>query len=222
MPKYQMYFDVVSGETKYNVDIDEGETLDAVLEEILFDLRERGDVLKGDGIRRSSGTAPALILRHLCHNREFDPTMSCASAPLLRTASFGLSNSPLERRLEAEWDLLQRLVDRNPGRLTALTADDLCFRLRLLGTPGFLLAEEEHVAAEHEVVLVFPRFFPAAPLECYLRTPVQHPNIHPETGFVCLWDRHRASNTVEHALHKAGCDAGMEAVQPGSYPRDAA
>ncbi len=49
MPKYQMYFDVVSGETKYNVDIDEGETLDTVLEEILFDLRERGDVLKGDG-----------------------------------------------------------------------------------------------------------------------------------------------------------------------------
>ena len=49
MPKYQMYFDTVSGETKYNVDIDESETLNVVLEEILFDLRERGDVLKGDG-----------------------------------------------------------------------------------------------------------------------------------------------------------------------------
>lgn len=49
MPKYQMYFDTVSGETKYNVDIDERETLEMVLEEILFDLRERGDMLKGDG-----------------------------------------------------------------------------------------------------------------------------------------------------------------------------
>ena len=49
MPKYQMYFDTVSGEAKYNVDIDDSETLNAVLEEILFDLRERGDVLKGDG-----------------------------------------------------------------------------------------------------------------------------------------------------------------------------
>ncbi len=49
MPKYQMYFDTVSGETKYNVDIDERETLDMVLEEILFDLRERGAMLKGDG-----------------------------------------------------------------------------------------------------------------------------------------------------------------------------
>jgi len=49
MPKYQMYFDTVQGETKYNVDIDEDEVLDAVLDEILFDLRERGDVLQGNG-----------------------------------------------------------------------------------------------------------------------------------------------------------------------------
>jgi hypothetical protein len=49
MPKYQMYFDTLRGETRYNVDIDEDETLTDVLEEILFDLRERGDVLTGDG-----------------------------------------------------------------------------------------------------------------------------------------------------------------------------
>lgn len=49
MAKYQIYFDTVKGETKYNVDIDENENLDQVLDEILFDLRERGDVLKGDG-----------------------------------------------------------------------------------------------------------------------------------------------------------------------------
>jgi hypothetical protein len=49
MPKYQMYFDTVNGETKYNVDIDEEEFLDGVLDEILFDLRERGDVLQGEG-----------------------------------------------------------------------------------------------------------------------------------------------------------------------------
>lgn len=39
-------------------------------------------------------------------------------------------------------------------------------------------------------------------MELTLCTPVFHPNVHPETGFVCLWDRHRVSNTVEHALHK--------------------
>jgi len=49
MPKYQIYFETVRGESKYNVDIDEDETLDQVLDEILFDLRERGDILHGDG-----------------------------------------------------------------------------------------------------------------------------------------------------------------------------
>ncbi len=49
MPKYQMYFDTISGETKYNVDIDENESLQQVLDEILYELRERGDLLHGDG-----------------------------------------------------------------------------------------------------------------------------------------------------------------------------
>ncbi len=49
MPKYQIYFDTIRGESKYNVDIDEDENLDRVLDEILHDLRERGDVLQGDG-----------------------------------------------------------------------------------------------------------------------------------------------------------------------------
>jgi hypothetical protein len=49
MPKYQMLFDTVRIEQKFNVDIDEQETLDATLDEILFELRERGDYLKGEG-----------------------------------------------------------------------------------------------------------------------------------------------------------------------------
>jgi hypothetical protein len=44
-----MYFDTVNGETRYNVDIDEEETLGDVLDEILFDLQDRGDVLQGEG-----------------------------------------------------------------------------------------------------------------------------------------------------------------------------
>jgi hypothetical protein len=49
MPKYQIYFDTINGETKYNVDIDDEELLNVVLDEILYDLRERGDLLQGDG-----------------------------------------------------------------------------------------------------------------------------------------------------------------------------
>lgn len=50
MPKYQILFDAVRGEQKFTVDIDENETLDTVLDEILFELRERGDYLKGEGL----------------------------------------------------------------------------------------------------------------------------------------------------------------------------
>ncbi|RZU40318.1 hypothetical protein [Edaphobacter modestus] len=49
MAKYQILFDTVRAEQKFNVDIDEQETLDATLDEILFELRERGDYLKGEG-----------------------------------------------------------------------------------------------------------------------------------------------------------------------------
>lgn len=49
MPKYQIYFETITGESKYNVDIDDDEALDQVLDEILFDLREGGEVLLGDG-----------------------------------------------------------------------------------------------------------------------------------------------------------------------------
>jgi hypothetical protein len=49
MQKYQMLFETVRGEQKFNVDIDDTKTIDAVLDEILFELRERGDFLKGEG-----------------------------------------------------------------------------------------------------------------------------------------------------------------------------
>ena len=49
MPKYQVYFDTVRGEQKFNVDIDENETLELVLDEILYELRERGNYLRGEG-----------------------------------------------------------------------------------------------------------------------------------------------------------------------------
>ena len=46
MPKYQMVFDTVKGDIRHSVDIDDTETLDQVLEEILWDLKERGGKLR--------------------------------------------------------------------------------------------------------------------------------------------------------------------------------
>lgn len=49
MPQYQMVFDTVTGPIQHNVDIDDAETLDDVLRDILWELRQRGSILKGNG-----------------------------------------------------------------------------------------------------------------------------------------------------------------------------
>ncbi len=113
------------------------------------------------------------------------------------------SVGPRERRLREEWKLLLALEKANPGRLHHPEWRDTEFRIRLSGTPA-LLAEGlgKQVVSEHQVRICYPLFFPALPMEVYLRDAVVHPNVHPVTGFACLWEQHKGSDTVEHAIHK--------------------
>ncbi len=111
------------------------------------------------------------------------------------------------RRLHAEWELLNDLAALNPERLTGLQADDTTFHAVLSlpeNAPGTVLSWENKPPERraHSFSVQYPVHFPAVPMELFLQTPVRHPNVHPGTGFVCLWDRHRVSNTVEHAVHK--------------------
>lgn len=109
-----------------------------------------------------------------------------------------------ERRLQAEWDLLQTLALLNPGRIDAIAASDRNFHFALHQTPAYAgpIADPFRIRTKHTLRVFYPYAFPTVPLELYMEEPVWHPNIHPETGFICLWDRHRITNTVEHALHK--------------------
>lgn len=110
----------------------------------------------------------------------------------------------LERRLVNEWRLLQELADRNPGRITNPSRNGSTLTMHLNGPAASSLGTDGHLCliTSHAIRIDFPVHFPAVPMEMFLAAPVFHPNIHPETGFVCLWDRHRVSNTVEHAMHK--------------------
>ena len=110
----------------------------------------------------------------------------------------------LERRLRNEWQLLQQLIARNPGRFYEASMMDADLTLRLHGPAAWCAQPNGHPCpiSIHALRISFPVHFPAVPMELFLETPVRHPNIHPETGFVCVWDRHRVSNTVEHALHR--------------------
>lgn len=112
--------------------------------------------------------------------------------------------SMLERRLANEWSLLQELSDRNPGRITGLVFNAHTMTLHLHGPAASVIGtgEDPCFRTSHAIRIDFPVHFPAVPMEMFLAAPVFHPNVHPETGFVCLWDRHRVSNTVELAMHK--------------------
>ena len=107
------------------------------------------------------------------------------------------------RRFRSEVELLHALAVRNPGRILDVAAEGGTIALVLHG-PSSMAAGTTLpcLIARHDLHIDFPVHFPAVPMEMFLARPAVHPNIHPETGFVCLWDRHRVSNTVEHALHK--------------------
>ena len=108
-----------------------------------------------------------------------------------------------ERRLQAEWELLQTLAQLNPERLTGISAEDRIFRFTLHQTPTRLAhSTHDNPVTVHHLRVLYPSYFPAVPLEVYVDDAFWHPNVHPETGFVCVWEGHRVDNTVEHALHK--------------------
>ena len=88
--------------------------------------------------------------------------------------------APAERRVEGDADVFVTVI----GDAPALVGD----------------AEALEIVREHEVVFRFPRFFPAMPVEVFLARPVFHPNVHPRTGFVCLWKEDDPGNSVAEAL----------------------
>jgi ubiquitin-protein ligase len=110
-----------------------------------------------------------------------------------------------ERRIDNEWLLLEALTQANPSRLR-LARDPDAFAVEIANLPALLAPppDLEHPAAHieriHSLRVIFPRYYPSMPVEVYLDNPVFHPNVHPDTGFVCLWTRHRITTTLEHTL----------------------
>src|SRR5579863_384095 len=113
-----------------------------------------------------------------------------------------------ERRIGQEWRLLQLLAETNLGRLklgdNSRLPDGQSFRCTLRQSPALLESAgggEARLAVQdcHEVTFRFPLFFPAVPIEASLARPVFHPNVHPENGFVCLWDSFSPGDTVIEA-----------------------
>jgi ubiquitin-protein ligase len=106
-----------------------------------------------------------------------------------------------QQRIENEWALLQRMAEANPALLVIQERQPDEFQLTLRQTPAMTrLGDQIQVLADHQLRLAFSRFFPTVPIEGYLLRPVFHPNVHPDTGFVCLWGRFSLRDTVVEAL----------------------
>jgi hypothetical protein len=110
-----------------------------------------------------------------------------------------------ERRTEQEMRILECLVSSNPAVLEivedASEFDTRHVVLKLKSTLGLILTHGDITAIDvHAVILRFPKFFPAVPVEAYLDRPIFHPNVHPYTGFACIWSRHSISHTVVEAV----------------------
>lgn len=109
------------------------------------------------------------------------------------------------RRIENEWNLLQRLQAANPDVLCVLQrgigpAGEF-FRVILGRTAGPIRASGHiEIRDSHQIDFRFPRFFPSTPIEACLRVPIFHPNVDPDNGFVCLWTRTSAGDTIIEAL----------------------
>ena len=131
------------------------------------------------------------------------------------------------RRIENEWHLLEALQKANSGRLRLTRCLDL-FWIEAANLPALLRAPSDPanpgpvVKLTHRLRIVFPRYYPSMPVEVYLDEPVFHPNVHPDTGFVCLWVKHRIQTTLEHARRDEGQPGNLGGVNDLLHARLAA
>lgn len=106
-----------------------------------------------------------------------------------------------DRRMEEEWQLLEALTSANPRILAQITRSSGEFRVVLKESPAWISEGSElKVEIEHAVRYVYPRYYPALPIDGYFVRPIAHVNVDPVTGFVCLWERYQASQTIVDAV----------------------
>lgn len=110
-----------------------------------------------------------------------------------------------ERRIPNEWQMLLHFAQANAAILRVesrvQTSEAENFHVILDGTLApFLSPAGLTFIDRHEVTLSMPDFFPAVPMQVFLSLPVLHPNVHPTTGFVCVWDRFEAGDSTVETL----------------------
>jgi hypothetical protein len=223
MPQYQVYFDTLEGEKRYDVDFGEEESIEQVLREIVVELSERGHMMRG------LSTGDLKVIWGGREGRELDlsrtlPDQGVRPNDVLRVLVEiyeGGGRSLRADRVDKEWTLLGRLAAANPEQVEIVERSpspvDEVFRVRLLGSPGIEAVRQGTPVTRdvHTLRLCFTRFYPEVPIDCYVEEPLFHPNVKPETGFVCLWEHANPRDTVIQALARTQAVAAFRMVNAG-------
>jgi hypothetical protein len=222
MAQYQVYFDTLEGEKRYDVDIGDEESLEIVLRDILGELSERGHMMKGLAVGDLKVIWGGREGRELDLSRTL-PEQGVRPNEVLRVLVEIYEGGGLRAdRVGQEWTLLERLAAANPNVIEILDRQSSpiedVFHVRLHDSPGLAAARGVEMTTRniHTLRLCFTRFYPEVPIDCYVTESFFHPNVKPETGFVCLWEQARASDTVIQALARAQAMAAYRMVNTGS------
>ena len=223
MPHYQVYFDTVEGEKKYDVDFGDEETIEQVLRDIVGELSERGHVIRGLAVSDLKVIWGGREGRELDLSRTL-PEQGVRPNDVLRVLSEVYEGGGTLRRdrIEKEWTFLSRLAERNPeyvemfDRVSSPVED--VFRVRLHRSPGIERLDGRSMRRRdvHTLRLAFTRFYPEMPIECYVEEPLFHPNVKPQSGFVCLWEQANTRDTVIQALARTQAIAAYRMVNTRS------
>lgn len=227
MAQYQMYFDTLEGERKYNVDIGDDEPIEQVLRDILGELSERGHMMKG------LSTGDLKVVWGGLEGRELDLSRTLTDQGVrpndvlrvLVEMYEGGARSVRTDRIDREWKLLDRLAKANPKYVELIERSssplEEMFRIRLHNSPGVEAAAGPRLDTrdDHTVRLSFARFYPEVPIECYVEEPLFHPNVRPETGFICLWQEANPRDTAIQAIARAQAMAAYRMVNLGDAHR---
>jgi hypothetical protein len=105
------------------------------------------------------------------------------------------------RRMDAEWQLLQTLVDANQSTFASITRVQGEFQIVMRESPAWVGEEnDKRIETDHVLRYVYPRYYPSLPLEGYFVRPILHVNVDPLTGFVCLWKNYQPAQTIVDAI----------------------
>ena len=223
MAQYQVYFDTLEGERKYNVDFGDDERIADVLRDIIGELSEKGHMMRG------LSTGDLKVIWGGRDGRELDLALTLGEQGvrpndvlrvLVEIYEGGIRSLRADR-IAKERELLGRLVALNPSSLEILDQsarpDEESVRVRLHDSPGLESASGTSLKLRHTHTfsLRFARFYPDVPIECYVEEPLFHPNVKPETGFVCLWNEANPRDTLVQALARAQAMAAYRMVNLG-------